>query len=51
LDIRPNRAGDSAVLIADSSRARKELEWKPTHSSLYEILKTVLDWEKKHHAR
>ena len=45
-DIQPNRAGDSAILIADSSRARNELGWSPKHSSMHAILKSVLQWEK-----
>ena len=47
---KPNRAGDSPVLIADSSLARTELGWKPKHSSMHEILKTVMLWEKKSRA-
>jgi UDP-glucose-4-epimerase GalE len=46
-DLKPARPGDSAVLIADSTKARTELMWKPKHSSLHEILKTVFAWEKK----
>jgi UDP-glucose 4-epimerase len=46
-DVKPNRAGDSAVLIADSTRAKLELGWEPKHSSLHSILKSVIQWESK----
>lgn len=42
----PRRAGDPAVLIADSSRIRRELGWKPRHSSLAEIVRHALLWER-----
>jgi UDP-glucose 4-epimerase len=45
-DLKPARAGDSAVLIADSTKARTELSWKPKHSNMHDILKTVFAWEK-----
>jgi UDP-glucose 4-epimerase len=50
-DIHPNRAGDSAILIADASLARLELGWSSKHSSMRDILKSVLHWEINHHAR
>lgn len=34
----PRRSGDPAVLVASSERARAELEWKPEHSDLAEIV-------------
>jgi UDP-glucose 4-epimerase len=40
------RAGDPAVLVADSSRIRRELGWKPRHSSLTEIVRHALLWER-----
>jgi UDP-glucose 4-epimerase len=40
------RPGDPAVLIADSSRIRRELGWKPGHSSLAEIVRHALLWER-----
>ena len=41
------RAGDSAVLGADSSKIRKTLGWKPQYDNLEFICKTAFDWEKK----
>jgi UDP-glucose 4-epimerase len=41
------RAGDPPVLIADSSKLKKQLLWKPRHDSLEYIIKTAWEWEKK----
>ena len=41
----PRRAGDPAVLVADASLARKELNWQPKFADLTEIVKTAWDWE------
>jgi UDP-glucose 4-epimerase len=46
--IMPARAGDSGTLVADSTKARTELGWAPAHSSLHDILKSVIAWESKH---
>ena len=43
----PRRAGDSAVLGADSSKIRRVLKWQPRHESLELICQTAFDWEKK----
>jgi UDP-glucose 4-epimerase len=42
------RAGDPPVLIADSTRAREELGWQPTHSTLEEMIGSTWDWMQKH---
>ncbi len=44
--VMPRRAGDSAVLVADSTKAENELGWRPMHSSLEELLQTAFAWEK-----
>ncbi len=41
------RAGDSPALVADSTRLKKELSWKPQHDDLGYIIKTAWDWERK----
>jgi UDP-glucose 4-epimerase len=41
------RPGDPPVLIADSSKIKKELGWKPKHDDLPYIIKTAWDWERK----
>ncbi|RRD40065.1 UDP-glucose 4-epimerase GalE [Leptotrichia sp. OH3620_COT-345] len=38
------RAGDPAILIADSTKAEKELGWKPEYN-LEEIIKSAWKWE------
>jgi len=44
------REGDPPSLIADSSRIKKELGWKPSHDDLEYIIKTAWEWEKKLHS-
>ncbi len=39
------RPGDPAVLIADSTKAKKVLNWKPKYDNLEFIIKTAWDWE------
>lgn len=39
------RAGDPAVLIADSTKIQKELGWKPKHD-LKKIIKSAWEWHK-----
>jgi UDP-glucose 4-epimerase len=41
------RPGDPPSLIADSSKLRKELGWKPHYDDLEYIIKTAWEWEKK----
>jgi UDP-glucose 4-epimerase len=41
------RAGDPPVLVADSSKLKKNLKWKPRYDSLEYIIKTAWEWEKK----
>lgn len=43
----PRRAGDPAVLVASSERARKELGWMPTRSDIGNIIRSAWGW---HHA-
>lgn len=44
----PRRAGDPAVLIASSEKARTVLGWKPEHADLEEIIETAWNWHKNH---
>lgn len=41
------RKGDPPILVADSSRLKRELKWKPMHADLEYIIKTAWEWEKK----
>ncbi|MFC0211827.1 UDP-glucose 4-epimerase GalE [Paenibacillus chartarius] len=42
----PRRAGDPAVLVASSERARVELGWKPSRTSLEQIIESAWAWHK-----
>jgi UDP-glucose 4-epimerase len=45
--IEPRRAGDPAVLVADASLAKQELNWQPKFAELDEIVQTAWNWETK----
>ena len=45
------RLGDPPSLIADASRIRSELGWRPAHDDLEYIIKTAWEWEKKLHSK
>lgn len=42
------RAGDPAMLIASSQKAKDILGWKPKHDSLEEIIESAWRWHKNH---
>jgi UDP-glucose 4-epimerase len=44
--IEARRAGDPAVLIASSERARKELGWSPKREKLEDIVKSAWEWHR-----
>ncbi|MFC4304248.1 UDP-glucose 4-epimerase GalE [Cohnella boryungensis] len=44
--IEARRAGDPAVLIASSERARKELGWAPKREKLEDIVKSAWEWHR-----
>lgn len=41
----PRRSGDPARLVADSSRARKELKWMPRYADIESIIGHAWVWE------
>ncbi len=41
------REGDPPVLVADNSKIKEKLNWKPVHDDLEYIVKTAWEWEKK----
>jgi UDP-glucose 4-epimerase len=43
----PRRPGDSAVLVAESTRARKELGWTPRYPELETIVQHAWAWEQQ----
>ncbi len=44
----PRRAGDPSRLVADATRAREVLGWKPTRSGLREIIIDAWAWHSAH---
>jgi UDP-glucose 4-epimerase len=42
------RVGDPPVLVASSRRARRELGWQPTHSTLEHMLADAWSWRQQH---
>lgn len=47
-EISERRAGDPAVLVASSEKAKKELNWKPKYNDLSTIVETAWNWHKNH---
>ncbi len=41
------RPGDPAVLVADSSKLKQKLAWKPRYDDLSFIIRTAWEWERK----
>ncbi len=44
----PRRAGDPAVLVASSDRARSDLGWKPEFPELETIIRSAWGWATRH---
>jgi len=44
----PRRPGDPAVLIANSAKIRKELDWQPQFQDLREIIRSAWNWLLNH---
>jgi len=47
-EIGPRREGDPAILVASSSKAQKELNWKPGLPDLKDIIQSAWVWHKNH---
>ncbi len=43
----PRRAGDPAILVASSQRARQRLGWQPRHASLHDIVASAWAWHRR----
>jgi UDP-glucose 4-epimerase len=41
------RAGDAAVLVADSTKLKGKLDWKPQYDDLTFIIRNAWEWERK----
>lgn len=48
VEVAPRRAGDPAILIASSNKAREELGWVPTYPALEEIVSHAWNWHQNH---
>jgi UDP-glucose 4-epimerase len=48
VSVGPRRAGDPAELIADATKARDELGWRPEFSTLPQIVETAWKWHLAH---
>lgn len=46
-EVAPRRAGDPAVLIASSDKAKSELGWNPQHTDIQEIVSDAWDFTKQ----
>ncbi len=42
------RPGDLPVLVADSTRIRRDLGWSPEFNNLYQIIQTAWNWHQAH---
>jgi UDP-glucose 4-epimerase len=42
------RAGDPPVLVASNARAAEALGWRPTRSSLDEMVASAWEWRRRH---
>jgi UDP-glucose 4-epimerase len=40
--------GDPPALYADSTKAQKELDWKPVHTSTDSIVASAVKWHQGH---
>lgn len=45
VDIKPRRDGDTTILVADNTKAKKVLGWSP-EKSLHDCIETAYNWEK-----
>ncbi len=46
IEKKPRRAGDPAIIYADNSKAKEELDFFPKHSDLETIVKSAWNWHK-----
>ncbi len=44
----PRRPGDADILIADTTKIHRELNWEPKYSDLETIIKTAYRWHQSH---
>jgi UDP-glucose-4-epimerase GalE len=44
----PRRAGDPAILVANSSKAKTELGWEPVYQDVGKLVATAVAWHRNH---
>jgi UDP-glucose 4-epimerase len=47
VELADRRAGDPAILIANSDKIMKKMKWQPKYNNLETICKTAYEWEKR----
>jgi len=47
-ELEPRRAGDCTALVADASKAKRELGWNPQYADLKTIVQSAWDWHQAH---
>lgn len=47
-EVGPRRPGDPDILVADSSKARRMLNWQPKYESVVDMIETAWNWTKNH---
>lgn len=47
-ELAPRRPGDPAVLVADSSKIKRDFGWTPQYTDLDEIVRTAWRWHRDH---
>jgi UDP-glucose 4-epimerase len=46
-ELAPRRPGDLAIVVADTAKLSRVLNWKPKHDDLTTIVTTALNWERR----
>jgi len=47
-EVEKRRAGDPAVLVASSEKAKKILDWEPRYEDLQMIIEDAWRWHRNH---
>jgi len=47
VELAPRRPGDLAIVVANTAKLSKLLNWKPRHDDLDKIVETALNWERR----
>jgi UDP-glucose 4-epimerase len=47
VELAPRRPGDMGMVVANTAKLSKLLDWKPRHDNLDRIVETALNWERR----